>query len=262
MAPWSAVRRTRSATSAVQPVWWQASTPRPVSPWKYSWKGSRLCQSGGSGRGLASPKTGRRPCSSSRKIETRRRARSSARTGQIAGGYRATGPAARPECPPANGRSATGSVDRTDRSIRTLLFARGQTRGVRTQSVMFCPGGQSTADFRGLAAGHGLPELQFELQFPAVQEGSRGTNQGRGSRLNGSGRPRPELLMRLGFAPFRGSNPRASAAHGPLPRTPGRGLSRVLGPMVLTLDLAAPHVGEAPMRKMAAEQEQPKPWHR
>src|SRR6516164_3245223 len=45
MAPWSAVRRTRSATSAVQPVWWQAPTPRPVSPWKYSWKGSRLRQS-------------------------------------------------------------------------------------------------------------------------------------------------------------------------------------------------------------------------
>ena len=74
--------------------------------------------------------------------------------------------------------------------------------------------------------------------------------------------PGAGLLMRLGFAPFRGSNPRASAAHGPLPRTPGRGLSRVLGPMVLTLDLAAPHVGEAAMRKMAAEQEQPKPWHR
>ena len=33
MAPWSAVRRTRSATSAVQPVWWQAPAPRPVSPW-------------------------------------------------------------------------------------------------------------------------------------------------------------------------------------------------------------------------------------
>jgi hypothetical protein len=26
------------ATSAVQPVWWVAPTPRPVSPWKYSWK--------------------------------------------------------------------------------------------------------------------------------------------------------------------------------------------------------------------------------
>jgi len=39
------MRMTRSATSAVQPVWWEAPTPRPVSPWKYSWKGSRLCQS-------------------------------------------------------------------------------------------------------------------------------------------------------------------------------------------------------------------------
>jgi hypothetical protein len=26
------------ATSAVQPVWWLAPTPAPVSPWKYSWK--------------------------------------------------------------------------------------------------------------------------------------------------------------------------------------------------------------------------------
>ena len=24
-------------TSAVQPVWWLAPSPRPVSPWKYSW---------------------------------------------------------------------------------------------------------------------------------------------------------------------------------------------------------------------------------
>src|SRR5262249_49372244 len=28
------------ATSAVQPVWWLAPTPAPVSPWKYSWKGT------------------------------------------------------------------------------------------------------------------------------------------------------------------------------------------------------------------------------
>jgi hypothetical protein len=31
------------------------------------------------------------------------------------------------------------------------------------------------------------------------------------------------LLMRLGFAPFRGSNPRASAGHGPLPGRSGEG---------------------------------------
>jgi hypothetical protein len=47
-------------------------------------------------------------------------------------------------------------------------------------------------------AGHGPPELQFQLQFTAVQEGSRGTGQGRWSRLNLSGRPRSELLRRLG----------------------------------------------------------------
>ena len=40
-------------------------------------------------------------------------------------------------------------------------------------------------------------ELQFQLQFTAVQEGPRGTGQERWSRLNRSGRPRPELLMRL-----------------------------------------------------------------
>lgn len=26
------------ATRPVQPVWWEAPTPRPLSPWKYSWK--------------------------------------------------------------------------------------------------------------------------------------------------------------------------------------------------------------------------------
>src|SRR5262249_12957418 len=29
------------ATSPVQPVWWDAPTPEPSSPWKYSWKGMR-----------------------------------------------------------------------------------------------------------------------------------------------------------------------------------------------------------------------------
>jgi hypothetical protein len=28
----------RLATSPVQPVWWEAPQPRPLSPWKYSWK--------------------------------------------------------------------------------------------------------------------------------------------------------------------------------------------------------------------------------
>ena len=40
------------------------------------------------------------------------------------------------------------------------------------------------------------------------------------------------LLMRLGFAPFRGSNPRASASHGPLPGRLGEGARSVTGPMV------------------------------
>jgi len=76
------------------------------------------------------------------------------------------------------------------------------------------------------------PGLQFGLQFTTVQCRSGRTVRRRWSSLNRSELPRPELLMRLGFTPFRGSNPRASAAHGPLPRTPGRGLSRVLGPIV------------------------------
>src|SRR5262249_30015122 len=45
----------------------------------------------------------------------------------------------------------------------------------------------------------GRQSLQFKLQFTAVQEGPRGTSQGGRSRVNRSGRPRPELLMRLGF---------------------------------------------------------------
>src|SRR5205085_11426362 len=35
---------TRSATRPVQPVWWEAPSPAPVSPWKYSWNGRRPCQ--------------------------------------------------------------------------------------------------------------------------------------------------------------------------------------------------------------------------
>jgi hypothetical protein len=33
-------RSTRSAARAVQPVWWLAPSPAPVSPWKYSWNSS------------------------------------------------------------------------------------------------------------------------------------------------------------------------------------------------------------------------------
>ena len=46
-------------------------------------EGLRLCQSRWVWKRPASPKTGRRPFSSSRKIETRRRARSSARTVRV-----------------------------------------------------------------------------------------------------------------------------------------------------------------------------------
>lgn len=34
------------ATSPVQPVWWLAPMPAPLSPWKYSWNGIRLRQCG------------------------------------------------------------------------------------------------------------------------------------------------------------------------------------------------------------------------
>ena len=32
----------KRSTSAVQPVWWLAPRPRPVSPWKYSWKSTQV----------------------------------------------------------------------------------------------------------------------------------------------------------------------------------------------------------------------------
>src|SRR6185503_5708872 len=54
--------RTRSwATSAVQPVWWLAPSPAPVSPWKYSEKSGRSRQWGSVWSNELSPKTGRRP---------------------------------------------------------------------------------------------------------------------------------------------------------------------------------------------------------
>ena len=34
-----AVCSSSLATRPVQPVWWLAPTPRPLSPWKYSWNG-------------------------------------------------------------------------------------------------------------------------------------------------------------------------------------------------------------------------------
>ena len=38
--------RNSSATVPVQPVWWLAPMPAPLSPWKYSWNSSRSCQCG------------------------------------------------------------------------------------------------------------------------------------------------------------------------------------------------------------------------
>ena len=49
------------------------------------------------------------------------------------------------------------------------------------------------------------------MQFTAVRARSHRTDHEHWSSLNRSGRPRPELPMRFGFAPIRGSNPRASA---------------------------------------------------
>jgi len=72
--------------------------------------------------------------------------------------------------------------------------------------------------------------LQFGLQFTAVRHRPRQTDQWRWSRLNRSGRPRPELLMRFGFAPIRGSNPRASARDQG-PRTEVRGPCAVSRPV-------------------------------
>jgi hypothetical protein len=68
--------------------------------------------------------------------------------------------------------------------------------------------------------------LQFGLQFTGVQS-HPGRTGGRWSSLNRSERSRPELLMRLEFAPFRGSDPRACAAHRPSPWSAGgEGLAR------------------------------------
>src|SRR6476619_5037612 len=47
--------------------------PAPLSPWKYSWKSSRSCQCGSRWNFSMPPNTGRRPSSSSVKVEVRRR---------------------------------------------------------------------------------------------------------------------------------------------------------------------------------------------
>src|SRR6185295_4085279 len=48
------------ATRAVQPVWWLAPTPAPVSPSKYSWNGIRSRQCESAWNFSTAPSTGRR----------------------------------------------------------------------------------------------------------------------------------------------------------------------------------------------------------
>jgi len=111
------------------------------------------------------------------------------------------------------------SVDLYDAAWRTLVMRRSSARAAWRRS-----GRPSTANRR--------EGLQFGLQFTAVRCRPRRTGQGGWSSLNRSGRSRPELLMRLGFTPFRGSNPRASAAHGPSLACSGEGACLVPGPKV------------------------------
>ena len=54
-------RMIRSATSPVQPVWWEAPRPAPVSPWKYSWNGIRSCQAGSRWKQLVAAEDRPRP---------------------------------------------------------------------------------------------------------------------------------------------------------------------------------------------------------
>ena len=70
-------------TSAVQPVWCDAPRPRPVSPWKYSWKSSRSFQWGSDAKRGSSPKQGRRPDSSGRNGAASRRAISRAASARV-----------------------------------------------------------------------------------------------------------------------------------------------------------------------------------
>ena len=54
-------RIDRSATRPVQPVWCEAPSPAPSSPWKYSWKSSASRQAGSVRKRSWPPNTGRRP---------------------------------------------------------------------------------------------------------------------------------------------------------------------------------------------------------
>ena len=59
----------RSATRPVQPVWCDAPSPAPVSPWKYSWKGISPCQAGS----VWNARRRRRPAGARRRVEEERR---------------------------------------------------------------------------------------------------------------------------------------------------------------------------------------------
>jgi hypothetical protein len=71
----------------------------------------------------------------------------------------------------------------------------GEDQDAAQQHAVSSDTSSNAAALSPTAVSHRPPELQFQLQFTAVQEGSRGTGQGRWSSLNRSGRPRPELLM-------------------------------------------------------------------
>ena len=61
------------AMMPVQPVWWLAPSPAPLSPWKYSWKSRQSRQCGSSWNFRVPPKTGRSPAALRRKVPASRR---------------------------------------------------------------------------------------------------------------------------------------------------------------------------------------------
>ena len=99
--------RIRSATIPVHPVWWDAPSPAPLSPWKYSLK-TRLSRQAGSRCSRSTPpKHGRSPSGprSKRPISRRRRSSATSRAsaaGRCRPGTRLAGPRRR------SGRSAPG----------------------------------------------------------------------------------------------------------------------------------------------------------
>ena len=71
-------RRISSPTSPVQPVWWLAPSPAPLSPWKYSLNRTLSFQAGSVCSRSTQPKHGRRPSAPTRKSEISRSRRSAA----------------------------------------------------------------------------------------------------------------------------------------------------------------------------------------